>query len=520
MWHAALYYFSPSPFRWPGDSVDGVCHSVGSVGSPNDCKSRRYGIGYTRPDGWNLEPLGRLELKAGREMQAAHRAIHDLARIERETYRELIRDVGTGKLAMDIAEAARVDEGLAVVGRSVAKDELTDATRSTRNGGRYDTDDRSKSFEHSFAEAVLGSRPKETLMLPGEVENMAPLLRQMKDFADAAFASYPSGPVMSVSFTPGDVSADYTYTQQDSYGIKNVLEEPLSRNQDPDTVPVLEPGMGYGYARSQRAKVIVRYADACGGRRPRIIKSGENEESPSPPDQVTGQTYWTNPMGVLVRGAKRGEGVHSLYESGYQANAHYLFPNPAQGCHGTHATYGGEELQDVHGFDTETFPNEILGYVLAQPGEKGAHGIWGQPVVPIVLTRRFARADDPWLLDFRFRFSAGSDVNMFQATRSMMSAAAGVAHYHRRQHLGEPPNLLNPFWRATLQPMEIDQRGAKFDPTFQTRKQSFAAWPLTQALDEPNGYRDAEQAKEAYRRLRDDVHGMQKHPGDADGVVE
>ena len=34
--------------------------------------------------------------------------------------------------------------------------------------------------------------------------------------------------------------------------------------------------------------------------------------------------------------------------------------------------------------------------------------------------------------------------------------ATGIAYYHRRDHWDEFPNLLNPFWRATLAPIDVD----------------------------------------------------------------
>ncbi|RYZ41137.1 MAG: pilus assembly protein, partial [Myxococcaceae bacterium] len=42
--------------------------------------------------------------------------------------------------------------------------------------------------------------------------------------------------------------------------------------------------------------------------------------------------------------------------------------------------------------------------------------------------------------------------------------STGIAYYHRGRSLGvshwsEPPNLLNPYWRATLVPVDTDESG-------------------------------------------------------------
>lgn len=41
------------------------------------------------------------------------------------------------------------------------------------------------------------------------------------------------------------------------------------------------------------------------------------------------------------------------------------------------------------------------------------------------------------------------------------AVSTGLAYYHRREHWREPPNLLNPYWRATLVPATVDSSGAE-----------------------------------------------------------
>ncbi len=97
---------------------------------------------------------------------------------------------------------------------------------------------------------------------------------------------------------------------------------------------------------------------------------------------------------------------------------------------------------------------------------------WAQPKLPVVvqrdLTRRAGPAD-PWNLGFRFRFSpTGADFDLGRNKRIVLrdgtdisrqtAMATGIAYYHRQGHWKEPPNLLNPFWRAGLTHADIDDQ--------------------------------------------------------------
>lgn len=511
LWHASLFYMSPGPpAAHAGDNVDGYCQN-------GPCTRRRP---FARGDGWNWENLATLEHRATEELKATHTAIHDLAKIQRSTYRELRRQVGNGNLAEDIAGAAKIRSGLVVEAGRQAKAELDSATRST-DGNAYT--ERWRGFEEGFANAIMGTRPRERLSLQQSQprsDNFAPLFRQLRDFANAAFAAYPGQP-FSVSFTEPDVMSDYTWGIQDNTPtIPKRYEEPMAPAQD------LEPGMGFSYGRTQGGVVAIYYRDACAGRTTRFIRSGVPLSGPDP---VTHQRYETLPMGVNIRSSGKG-GVHQGYSSEHLDGIHWTEANGVgpMGCHGTHGHYASTNVTGEHMLEHDTLPEEILAYVLADPaGLEGAHGIWGQPVVPVFLTRSFPLAGDPWAKKFHFGFTQrGSDFDMQQAD-VMTASAAGVAHYHRREHLGEPPNLLNPFWRATLQPLEVDGRPRRFDPTgFDANNPSRGTslppsrMPMMDILrsDVPQ-YRDRRDARDAYNALRMQVHGMQRQPGNGDGVV-
>ncbi|ATB34696.1 pilus assembly protein [Cystobacter fuscus] len=103
-----------------------------------------------------------------------------------------------------------------------------------------------------------------------------------------------------------------------------------------------------------------------------------------------------------------------------------------------------------------------------------ARNDFGQPKLYTVLSRDYAspsrrKRPDPWNLFFRFRFANdtvefdnASSEGRIRSTgrgdvqRNQVALSAGLAYYHRPRPAAEgggwrePPNFLNPFWRATL----------------------------------------------------------------------
>jgi hypothetical protein len=527
MWHAALLYMSPNPMpMWPGDQVRADCHG------------RNCLVNYPRtaPNGWLAESLPVLEERAADELQAVHLSIHELAGIERGTYLELHDALKNGTLAKAIAARANIDSNLTVQATKEAYSELDEATRSAPTGAQKLA--RSPGFEHGLADAILGTRPPEKLILPAgpptpcsgapcpRPDNFPPLFQDLYAFATQVFNRYPGQP-FRVSFTEADLTADYTYEPQNNQvgASTKLLEEPIGAPNAPST---LDPGMGYGYGRAQGGKVVVEYDDACAGRRPRTLVSGYYDAPYYGPDPVTHQRYQTVPMNVYVRtgGPSGAGGAHVSYSTGEPDGIHWTAANGIgpMGCHGTHAHYNATDIDKIHNLKFETLPDEILDFVLADTrggaAAHGAAGAWGQPVLPIFLSRSFPMKGDPWARSFHFGFSStGSNVDLQGAapkgSQVMTASAAGVAHYHRRGHLGEPPNLLNPFWRATLQPLEVDHREKTFDPTRGTQN----AEVLPQVLGTLSAYPEHNQAKQAYNTLSDKVHGMELQPG-INGAVQ
>ncbi|MBX7098799.1 MAG: hypothetical protein K1X89_13915 [Myxococcaceae bacterium] len=95
----------------------------------------------------------------------------------------------------------------------------------------------------------------------------------------------------------------------------------------------------------------------------------------------------------------------------------------------------------------------------------------GQPKVVVALERDYTQVQRPWELNFDFHFSPtgsrfdnrGERLVSQNIDISKASAfATGMTYYHRRQpnpgdRWQEFPNLLNPFWRATLVPADVDR---------------------------------------------------------------
>jgi len=105
-------------------------------------------------------------------------------------------------------------------------------------------------------------------------------------------------------------------------------------------------------------------------------------------------------------------------------------------------------------------------------GPGAAANVDGQPKSLVPIVRDYSvRTGDPWELRFRFRFSdsgSGTPIDLRSKRGSMnvgVAIASGLTYYHRgsptgpggRGHAREPPNFLNPFWRATLVSSDVDE---------------------------------------------------------------
>ncbi|MDP2272426.1 MAG: Tad domain-containing protein [Archangium sp.] len=127
------------------------------------------------------------------------------------------------------------------------------------------------------------------------------------------------------------------------------------------------------------------------------------------------------------------------------------------------------EVHHTMGDCTPLCPSVWVRTIGFQPNNSEADA-WGQPKVIVALQRDLTMKKFPWELHFKFPFSATGPASEWDGrgrelhTRtgngmnisSQGAVATGIAYYHRRDHWEEFPNLLNPFWRATLAPIDVD----------------------------------------------------------------
>jgi hypothetical protein len=101
----------------------------------------------------------------------------------------------------------------------------------------------------------------------------------------------------------------------------------------------------------------------------------------------------------------------------------------------------------------------------ALDGAGAAANVYGQPKMMVPILRDYAvrGAGDPWNLHFSFGFTAGApgqeiDLRHRAAQGRAVALGSALTYYHRGGgHFREPPNFLNPFWRATLVASDVDE---------------------------------------------------------------
>ncbi|ATB32158.1 pilus assembly protein TadG-related protein [Melittangium boletus] len=121
--------------------------------------------------------------------------------------------------------------------------------------------------------------------------------------------------------------------------------------------------------------------------------------------------------------------------------------------------------------DPRYCPNTFVGGLAYNTGDHSDDNNWAQPKLFSLVQRDYVVRgpnSDPWNLSFRFHLGkqgyGAFDNNGFTTGQGIpvgtqSALATGMAYYHRRGHWNEPPNLWNPFWRATLVSADIDRQG-------------------------------------------------------------
>jgi hypothetical protein len=122
--------------------------------------------------------------------------------------------------------------------------------------------------------------------------------------------------------------------------------------------------------------------------------------------------------------------------------------------------------------EPEDSPSTFIGGMTYNTGDDSEDNNWAQPKLFALVQRDYkkrATRPDPWTLNFSFRFTP-SEANEFdnrgwfagdppEDISVQQALATGLAYYHRRGFWREPPNLWNPFWRATLVAADVDNGG-------------------------------------------------------------
>jgi len=195
---------------------------------------------------------------------------------------------------------------------------------------------------------------------------------------------------------------------------------------------------------------------------------------------VDATELWADDHGDIELTFKRGVAPCPLMVSGDS--------NPKAHVRSTHLDDRSDQHQWTGGQDSEDpAEHHTMGYCKPEwcPGMWPFHmdyndGLvadsgnnFGQPKVYAVIQRDYNRPEmhpDPWNLMFRFRFTPENDGVTFdnrgiQLTNGediskATALSAGIAYYKRAgPYWREPPNFLNPFWRATLVSAQTDAQG-------------------------------------------------------------
>lgn len=122
---------------------------------------------------------------------------------------------------------------------------------------------------------------------------------------------------------------------------------------------------------------------------------------------------------------------------------------------------------------TPLCPSVWVRQVHFHPSLNKPEDAYGQPKSQVMLVRDTSQTDaksQPWKLDFKFGFGSvgsrfdnrgetlhASSLGGVLAIASQSAVATAMTYYHRKDMWLEHPNLLNPFWRATLVAADIDE---------------------------------------------------------------
>jgi hypothetical protein len=202
----------------------------------------------------------------------------------------------------------------------------------------------------------------------------------------------------------------------------------------------------------------------------------EGQKTHSGPE-IDATEVWADDHGDIGIQFNRGQTPCPVTLSGDDDPRAHVRSNHEGDSSDEHVWTGGRDSGDVkesHTMGTCTLcpgiwpPHMDYNYKLvSRGGDK-----WGQPKSYALIQRDYGSGKkDPWNLMFRFRFTPSREGVLFDnrgeelATdgtdiSKALALSAGITYYKRAGRFWkEPPNFLNPFWRATLVPIHVDVQG-------------------------------------------------------------
>ncbi|MEW6434045.1 MAG: Tad domain-containing protein [Myxococcota bacterium] len=185
-------------------------------------------------------------------------------------------------------------------------------------------------------------------------------------------------------------------------------------------------------------------------------------------DPVTTEA-WADDHGSVTVSTRDCSGFEGL-----RAHVKSTHLDDADDSHGwtTEDDAGAADTRHTMGTCQPLCPSVWVRTVGFQPNDSPGDA-YGQPKVVVALERNLAFRRFPWELNFSFPFSATGTAREWDGRGQQLHRgpapgldiskqvawATGIVYYHRFEHWNEFPNLLNPFWRATLAPADVDLQG-------------------------------------------------------------
>ncbi len=493
LWHAALALWRPPGSPQAGDNVNSNCKS-------GSCSSYRP---------WMRVGWGELDERVGQQAKDIHRAIAGLGYIQAEAYDQLegvLQDQTLTHQLVNLAHGRpprprRLPNGYRIEG---ARSGTQIAWREAGLDGA--SFERGSTHDRVMAEAVLGARGKEFLVwyreLPRRIRRELQVIQRNLDVNWPGTFRFSVRPGI-VNTYPAKSAGDLTFPitpWEEGVHDKLGFGSMVGIAKDP-----LEDARGNGL----QLLAHFRPPSGCSSPRP--------------------QTNYRAHISWLQSNHDVGSSHHGAH--GLETAAHARHPMMREGvdpgdfrdgltlttCHDFHVHYDERNDADVHPLtelDARIRRRDSilpgLGFIFPQrASDDGANGAWGQPKLPVMLVREEPAQKDPWDLMVNFRMgTVGDDHTLKLGERAkldeMTALATGMAYYHRRGAWREGPNMLNPFWRANLVPLAIDERksGSAWneDPTrFGNRDDVPAMLQAAGHRQQARAYRDVERHFRAFK---------------------